>query len=488
MTWLRHLGRQALIDRAVCCERISVHMIQAKMKKFFTGGSLDRAVIYALSNRVWGLLSSFVMLALIIRLMSSEEQGYYYTFSAILGAQILFELGLSMVVTQFASHAMAKLSWTKEGILDGDPSEKARMRSLVRLMVKWYATLGVVVIVVLGPAGWLFLTHANPATSVQWQLAWAWLIVAVAANLLTLPMLSLLEGCGCVTEITRLRFNQSIAGSIVAWTTLLLGGGLLAMSAWNTALAVVAYTSLYKNKRHFFRDMLGRSSQAVADIPWKTEIWPFQWRIGLSWISGYFIFQLFVPVLFAARGAVEAGKMGLSLAIANALLGISISWLNTKAPKFGELIARRDYLQLDRLFTKTLTFTFGLQVIGSLTACATIYLLNSFHIPLAERLLEPQGFTLLLAATLLMYVTIAQASYLRAHKEEPFLSISLASGFAVALLTHLTVGPYGATGMMWGYLASNAVIGLGWGSAIFQSKRRSYRAAATISNLSGEKG
>lgn len=452
------------------------------MKKLLTSAGLDRAVIYALSNRVWGLVSSFVMLALIIRFMSSEEQGYYYTFSAILGAQILFELGLSMVVTQFASHAMAKLSWTVNGVLDGDQSEKARMRSLVRLMVKWYATLGVIAIVILGPAGWLFLAHTNPATSVQWQLAWAWLIVAVAANLLTLPMLSLLEGCGCVAEIARLRFHQSIAGSIVAWATLLLGGGLLAMSAWNTALAIVAYASLYKNKRHFFRDMLGKSSQIAADIPWKTEIWPFQWRIGLSWISGYFIFQLFVPVLFAARGAIEAGKMGLSLAIANALLGISISWLNTKAPKFGELIARRDYPQLDRLFARTLTSTFGLQVFGSIAACVTVSLLNTFNIPLSERLLEPQAFTLLLAATLLMYVTIAQATYLRAHKEEPFLSISLASGFAVALLTHLTVGPYGATGMMWSYLASNAFIGLGWGSAIYRSKRRSYRAAATVLN------
>jgi hypothetical protein len=457
------------------------------MKKFLIGTGLDRAVLYALATRVWALLSSFVMLALIIRFLSIEEQGYYYTFSAILAAQILFELGLSMVITQFASHAMAKLSWTANGVLDGDSNEKARMRSLVRLMVKWYATLSMIVIVVLGPAGWLFLSHADPATSVHWQLAWGWLIVAAAANLLTLPMLALLEGCGCVAEIARLRFHQSIAGSLIAWTTLLLGGGLLAMSAWNTALAVIAYASLARRRRHFFRDMLGGGKQSGADIPWKTEIWPFQWRIALSWISGYFIFQLFVPVLFAARGAVEAGKMGLSLAIANALLGISISWLNTKAPKFGELIARRDYPQLDRLFSRTLASTLGLQIIGSLAACAALYLLNAFHIPLGTRLLEPQAFTVLLAATILSYITIAQATYLRAHKEEPFLSISLATGFAVALLTHLTVGPYGATGMMWSYLACTAVIGLGWGGAIYRSKRHAYIAALTISSPPGKR-
>src|SRR5579872_4221130 len=85
-------------------------------------------------------------------------------------------------------------------------------------------------------------------------------------------------------------------------------------------------------------------------IRWFEEVWPFQWRIAVSWFCGYFIFWLFNPVLFAYRGPVEAGQMGMSLSLANAILNIAISWISTKSAPFGTLIARKEYQQLDRIF------------------------------------------------------------------------------------------------------------------------------------------
>jgi hypothetical protein len=79
-----------------------------------------------------------------------------------------------------------------------------------------------------------------------------------------------------------------------------------------------------------------------------------QWRIALSWVSGYFIFQLFTPVLFAYQGAVVAGQMGMSLSIATALNTLALAWINTKAPMFGLLIARGEFAALDRLFFRSL--------------------------------------------------------------------------------------------------------------------------------------
>jgi hypothetical protein len=34
-------------------------------------------------------------------------------------------------------------------------------------------------------------------------------------------------------------------------------------------------------------------------IDWWKEVWPFQWRIAISYACGFFIFQLFNPVLFS---------------------------------------------------------------------------------------------------------------------------------------------------------------------------------------------
>ena len=55
------------------------------------------------------------------------------------------------------------------------------------------------------------------------------------------------------------------------------------------------------------------------------EIFPFQWKIALSWISGYLIFQLFNPVLFATEGSKIAGQMGMTMVAISGISSISIS-------------------------------------------------------------------------------------------------------------------------------------------------------------------
>lgn len=89
-------------------------------------------------------------------------------------------------------------------------------------------------------------------------------------------------------------------------------------------------------------------------VNYRLEIFPFQWKIALSWISGYFIFQLFNPVLFATEGAIVAGQMGMTLTVLNSIMALSFSWMTTKVPVYSELIAKKDYNQLDSLFNKAL--------------------------------------------------------------------------------------------------------------------------------------
>ncbi|MEH3158262.1 MAG: hypothetical protein PGN08_04610 [Sphingomonas taxi] len=446
-----------------------------KVTSVLRNASIDRAVVYALSARAWGLLSSILMLFLILRFMTPEEQGYYYTFSAILAAQILIDLGMGVVATQFASHCMAHLSWGRHSRLTGEEAAKARLRSLVNIMVRWYGIAAIVIIVVLGPAGYLFFSKSNLVSPVHWQIPWAWLILAAACNIITQPLLAILEGCNRVEEVARLRLVQNIAGSITAWVTLLAGGGLLALPAWNSMLAIFAGLYLLKGHGTFLRDMLLVRNDAEQGVDWKTEIWPLQWRIAVSWISGYFIYQLFVPVLFRAQGPVEAGKMGLSLAVANALLALPLAWLNTKSPGFGALIARRDHAQLDSIFSHTLRVTLALLVFGGVVLIAANQILQHGYPRIGSRFLPFAPFAMLICATIFNYITIAQATYLRAHKKEPFLVLSIVSGLAISLSTVTTAGKFGALGVMTGYLACVGIIGLGWGTYIFVTKRREYK-------------
>ncbi|WP_431243073.1 hypothetical protein ACQ9BO_26135 [Flavobacterium sp. P21] len=99
------------------------------------------------------------------------------------------------------------------------------------------------------------------------------------------------------------------------------------------------------------------------NINYRLEIFPFQWKIALSWISGYFIFQLFNPVLFATEGAVVAGQMGMTLTVLNSIFSLAFSWISTKVPVFSSLIAQKNYKDLDALFDKTLLQSTALNIL-----------------------------------------------------------------------------------------------------------------------------
>ena len=142
------------------------------MKKLLACLGVDRAVSYTLMGRGWGLLSGILTLLLVVRFLTPDEQGYYYTFASLLAMQILFELGMSYVVMQFTSHEMANLNWSEEGTVEGDSRAKARLRSLLILVTKWYGVVGALIVVVILPIGWVFFYVNNPQSSVNWQAAW----------------------------------------------------------------------------------------------------------------------------------------------------------------------------------------------------------------------------------------------------------------------------------------------------------------------------
>ena len=288
---------------------------------------VDRAVSYTLLSRGLQLILAPVSLLLVARFLSPVQQGFYYTFASLLALQIFFELGLSYVVLQFASHEKARLTWTERGTLEGDAAAKLRLGSLLRLALTWYGVAACLMVALILPIGLVFFgRNSSAASGGGWQLPWIWLTLTTAGTMLVSPVFAVLEGCGLVAEVARFRTVQVGAAYGAAWLALFLGAGLLASPIMATVGLVVACVWLVVAKRPFLADMAAFPARASA-LNWWNEIWPMQWRIALSWVSGYFIFQLFTPVLFAYQGAVVAGQMGMSLSIATALN--TLAWLGS---------------------------------------------------------------------------------------------------------------------------------------------------------------
>lgn len=449
--------------------------IRAQLLRLLGVWGIDRAIAYTVIARGWSVLAGPISLVLIATHLSSEEQGYYYTFASVLGLQIFFDLGLAFVVLQFASHERALLEWTAHGTLEGDAVAKARLASLLRRALTWYGAVTVLIIATMLPIGFVFFGRHQPSgAQVIWQLPWAAVVVVSAGNLLLSPVLALLEGCGLVAEVALLRICQAVTGSLLAWLVLLQHGRLFTAPVLNMVGLLWGLGWCVFRRRTFLADLITLRHQAVA-IHWWREVWPFQWKIALSGVSGYFIFVLFNPVLFAFHGAVAAGQMGMSLTVMGTLSAMALAWVSTKSAPFGTLIAKRDFRSLDRMFFPALWQSFAVVAVGGLALWLAVFSLHSMHHPLSQRLLAPLPLGLLVATAVVNHIVGAEAVYLRAHKQEPFLIISVVIGCLIGLSTYFLGKHFAATGMMAGAFIITLIVGLGAGSGIFIRKRRAWR-------------
>ena len=442
--------------------------------KRFTG--LDRAIGFTVLARGWSSFSGLINIILIAHFLSPAEQGYYYTFSSLVAVQIVFELGFSFVIQQLASHERAHLSISETGDISGPEVAHGRLASVLQKSLRWYSVAAALLLGGLLSAGFYFFsTHHQAGRHVAWQVPWIVSSIAATLTFQIDPLFAFLEGCGYVPQIAKARFFQAISGGLLAWFALAARHGLFAPGFNILGQAAAGIIVLLAYRRMLLK--LLRYSPGNNRIAWLREVWQFQWRIAVSWISGYFIFQLFTPILFAYAGAATAGRMGMSLSIGTAISSVGISWISTKSAPFGALISRKQFQLLDSVFFRTFAQSWIVCIALCSLAWLTAYFLCYNHLPIANRILSPLSFGLLLLTIASNHIVFAEAIYLRAHKQEKFLAISVCTALLMAPSTYFLGRAFGATGMMAGYLVINIVIGLGWGTSTFIKNRRVWHAA-----------
>jgi len=456
-----------------------IHLIDLVIKILRKLG-FNRAISYGVLTRVWGLISGPITILMIGTRLTKVEQGFYYTISSLLALQLFFELGLMTVIAQFASHEFAHLTWGDKGEIDGDPQAKERFIDLLSKGAKWFSLASVALILVLAPVGLVFLgKEADVAVDFGWRLPWVLAVVGTALNLFTVPFFAVVMGSGDVATVNHREMMGAVVSSVLCWTVLAIHGRLYAASAVTTGGFVISWIYLLREKpamlKMAWHRITGRSGpqKPEARIYWWREVWPLQWKLALTWVAGYFVFQLFTPVLFRYQGAVVAGQMGMTLSAANALLGVSLTWINARTPEFGKLVAKREWGQLDSLLRKVLLQSSAVSCAGATVGALLIWLLQ-LHYPIGQRFIPAPHAALFFAGIVFNVIVAALGGYLRAHKQEPFLPLSITLGFVQGGATWLLGMKYSTLGVTAGFCAVNLVITLPVAFVIWNNFRKKW--------------
>lgn len=400
---------------------------------------INRTIGYIIITKVWGIFSGAITLFLLSRFLTPAEQGYYYTFSSILAFQVIFELGLGTVLTQFASHEMTHLKIVQNNELSGDLVAKSRLFSLVRLATKWYLIIISLVILTIAPIGMFFFTENVGYTEISWSIPWLLLVFFSSLSLFITPFIAIAEGCGFIGKIAKMRLYQSVFSGFIAWVCISSGYGLYATIAPSLGIIIIGIFWLYKNFLFIIIQSFDKKIKNYEknNISWKHEILPMQWRIGLSWICGYFIFQLFNPVAFKYFGPEFAGKLGMSITVTNMMASLAMSWVTTKMPKFGNLIVLGNKKELNELFSKAYHQSIAILCLMILGGMCVFLTLDVFKVYLINRLLSPEQFFILCLTVLGNHIVFCHASYVRAHKIELYLAISMITAIFISITLFL---------------------------------------------------
>jgi len=430
------------------------------LRRNFHRLEVDKAVFYGLLSKLWSLCSGPVTAIIIATKFTTEIQGYYYTFATILALQVFIELGLGTVIIQFASHEWSKLSFSKIGDIEGNMDSISRLSSIAKIASKWYMVAAVVVTIGVGLGGYVFFSTSQES-GIHWVMPWFFLCVIEGISICLVPVWSLLEGCNEVGRLYTFRFFKGFLASITVWVAMLLGAEL--WTAAISAVTAIVFSIIFLRLKYwnFLKTLLFKQFTGPV-INWWKDMFPMQWRIALSWISGYFIFSFFVPVLFKYHGSLVAGQMGMTWSIVSIVASISTSWLSPRAPQFGMLIAQKNYKELDKQFWKTMIIVLGVSGILAIAIWLFIFVLNilpyEWAIKFSSRILPPLPTGLFLLAQFVYTIASPFSSYLRAHKREPLMVFSIVYAIFVGCSTFFIGKVYSVTGIAAGYLGVNIIL------------------------------
>ena len=182
--------------------------------------------------------------------------------------------------------------------------------------------------------------------------------------------------------------------------------------------------------------------------------------------------------MFRYHGAATAGQMGLTLSLIGMLQSLTLVWLATRSPRFGMLIAKRQYAELDRIFIITCIVSIVIFCIGAGIFWGITSILYVTGNKLASRILPPLPTFLLLAANMLLILSICESVYLLAHKRLPIsvflppVIVNLGAGFVVLALG----SRLGTTGAASGYLGMMTALVI-WETIVWRRCRNKWHNA-----------
>jgi O-antigen/teichoic acid export membrane protein len=374
-------------------------------------------------NRIISFIKGPLVMFFILFYFSPQDQGYWYIFMSFGFISVIIDFGFSIILTQEVGHIFARYLDNKKLPVEF----YSQVKTLGIHFIKFYIVLLIIFCLYNLVVGFFYFD--------LYQTEWFLYSFLLCAQFSLTPFYHIYMGIDKVNEVQYSFFFGNLLGSISLLLALYVGYGFYSLCiSVGVNILVTAFIFLKKSSL-FWVDLFGAKS-IVKEVN-KNRLKSLQKDFAISWISGYFIYNTFVPFLGKAYGIELAGQVGLIFNLASFMLTIAIVYSYNSIPYFNISIANKKLGAAKNKFIRTLyisTFLFLGFSLGFI-------FLQVFVSPLMG--LSERFPTILITSCILFWFYLrllrsVLSNYYRAFKIEPFRNLNIL--LSLVITTILFIG------------------------------------------------
>jgi len=176
-------------------------------------------------------------------------------------------------------------------------------------------------------------------------------------------------------------------------------------------------------------------------------------RNGVNMLSGFLLFQVYVPLVYKLKDKVFAGKVGISIALFSAIFSVSVAIINGKLSFISNLVANGKAKKAYQYYTKYSIFSIFLFFALSLGSFYLIYF-NRLYFDFSSRFISLESFFILFVAWFFQVLVFIMVMFFRVFKREPFVLLTVFSSIYILISTILILKYLPEKYLFLGFLSS----------------------------------
>ena len=391
---------------------------------------------YAYITRIFSILVGPISVYFIYKYVNLETQGFISTFQSFLSLILIFELGLTQVLITFISHEKDEIRFNNQ-FLKGTLSKLNYIKEIFKFALKWY--LGASLCLLFSSLIIGFLIFDSSSDNILWKFPWIIFVIFLSFNLFTFLFLSFMEGLGKLKDVYLLRFLYTVIFALSFWLFLYLDFNLWSLPL-SYLISMIPYLFfIYKYRKTFSQLHRLNVKRLSNSFNWTKDLLPLQIKIAISALSSFFAISTMTPMTFVFYGAEEAGRMGLSLTILLAVIGLTTVLVSVNFHKFGVLASNKDIKAMDKLVFRLTLIVLILSILLIISILISFYFVESFFPDILTRLMPMSSFIYFAIGMIFSSLGAPMGAYLRAHKIDPIMKISLVSSIVVLISNYIAL-------------------------------------------------